>query len=273
MEVEKYIFRDRDRKLNVVLYYNEKEGKPTIDVSKSCPQCRCKVTAKCMFRLYPTISNESNGDDAATLQSRLDDTTLQLRQEKTTCREKDDKLNAIIADLKKNEEVIKSYEKKLVNRESAVSALKEQMEYLKVQNKETSKLKEENEGLKKNIQTLNGLQKVLNATSAEVEQMLQGYSDLKTPSEFAILNAARNATHRKPLETTSIFHMKQPLQPELCGKQTVIDLDMSYDGLGGHSKLDTFPVPLIKAKSCVPKLTAKHKLKRPTPSGVVSTKG
>lgn len=86
------------------------------------------------------------------------------------------------------------------------------------------------------------------------------------PSEYAMLNAARNVTHRKNENTnTSIFHQKQPLQPEPSERPTKVNLDMSYDGLGGHSKLDTFPVPLKKSKSLVPKLTAKHKLKRPTP--------
>lgn len=60
-----------------------------------------------MFRLFPTISNEASGDDAATLQSRLDDTTLQLRQQKTAFKEKEDKLNAINVDLKRNEWVNK----------------------------------------------------------------------------------------------------------------------------------------------------------------------
>lgn len=50
--------------------------------------------------------------------------------------------------------------------------------------------------------------------------------------------------------------------------ETNSPLDISYDGMGGHSKLDTFPVPKKSpVKSCIPKLTAKHKLKRPSPVG------
>ncbi|KAL0819227.1 hypothetical protein ABMA28_008472 [Loxostege sticticalis] len=395
-----------------------------IERSKSCPQCRNKVTDRCMFRIYPTISNETSGEDVTTLQSRLDDAQLQLRQQKATAKEKEDKLTAITTELRKNEEVLKSLEKKLVTRESAISALKEQLDYVKIQNKETHRLKEENESLKKNMQTLNGLQKVLNATSDEVEQMLQGYTDVRTvatfatalkralceseskknetrdrlqaakqqigveknnvadlqvkilqledklknaenkcmtmdakrkfseltdveallkpkiprinnitcerlneailhdtfnvsfdtmvnkieqadspylslkqsslaltalqqrpaqmppatklkPSEMAILNAARNITkrgaenHPSNSQKMSIFHKKEPAkidftkEPDLNSAQ----LDISYDGLGGHSKLDTFPVPNIRPpiKSCVPKLSAKHKLKRPNP--------
>lgn len=92
---------------------------------------------------------------------------------------------------------------------------------------------------------------------------------------MAILNAARNITkrgaenHPSNSQKMSIFHKKEPAkidftkEPDLNSAQ----LDISYDGLGGHSKLDTFPVPNIRPpiKSCVPKLSAKHKLKRPNP--------
>lgn len=47
-------------------------------------------------------------------------------------------------------------QKKLESKESAISALTEQLAYLKVQNQETNKLREENENLKKKIQTLTG---------------------------------------------------------------------------------------------------------------------
>lgn len=50
--------------------------------------------------------------------------------------------------------MLKTNEQKLVTRESAVKALKDQLDYVKVQNKETNKIREENEVLKKNMQTL-----------------------------------------------------------------------------------------------------------------------
>lgn len=56
-----------------------------------------------MFRLYPTVSNENNSEDAATLQSRLDDAQLQLRQQRVKYKEKEDKLAIVTADLKRQE--------------------------------------------------------------------------------------------------------------------------------------------------------------------------
>ncbi|XP_047997246.1 E3 ubiquitin-protein ligase TRAIP-like [Leguminivora glycinivorella] len=131
-----------------------------IERSKSCPQCRNKVTDRCMFRMYPTVSNENSGEDAATLQSRLDDAMLQLRTQKTEQKELRDKLTAATQEASKKEELLKAAEKRLVSRDSAVSALREQLEYVKIQNRETQRLKEENEVLKKNMQTLNGLREL-----------------------------------------------------------------------------------------------------------------
>ncbi|OWR49790.1 hypothetical protein KGM_214851 [Danaus plexippus plexippus] len=387
--------------------------------SKSCPQCRNKVTDKCMFRFYPTISNEATNEDAATLQSRLDDAQLQLRQQKASCKEHEEKISATEAEIKKNLALLKACEKKLESRDTAIAALKEQLQYVKIQNNETNRLREENEVLKKNMQTLNGLQKVLNATSEEVEKMLEGYSDIRMvatfatalkralcesedkknesrdqiqmlkqqlsaekryvaeiqakllsteellrvtkrkyfslkhkrkadsldstdsldmavkqmkpdqdlndavivqdsdtsntsintmvnriensespylslkqsslaltalqrhpthplpdrnlkPSELALFNSARNAITKKPdIQRTSIFHQKEPIKIQLSSENdpNMSLLNISYDGLGGHSKHDTFPSPRQSMKSCIPKLSAKHKLKRPNPIG------
>ncbi|XP_050354779.1 E3 ubiquitin-protein ligase TRAIP isoform X2 [Nymphalis io] len=395
-----------------------------ISRSKLCPQCRNMVTNRCMFRLYPTISNETSGEDVATLQAQLNDAQLQLQQQRTTHKEHKEKFAAAEVELKKNLALLKATEKKLESRDSAVSALKEQLEYVKIQNKETNRLKEENENLKKNIQTLNGLQKVLNATSEEVERMLEGYTDVRTvatfatalkralceseskknesrdrlqtikqqlaseknhvadlqakliaaeekltsaqrkydslknkrkvsdrldkslteeswesavkqmkpnedlnsaivlsdnnssfntmvnrienadspylnlkqsslaltalqrhpthplpeknlkPSEYALLNSARSAVTRKPdlaSAKTSIFQKREPAKIQFSQENdpNMSFMNISYDGLGGHSKLDTFPVPNTRPplKSCVPKLSTKHKLKRPNPVG------
>lgn len=393
--------------------------------SKTCPQCRNKVTDRCMFRLYPTISNDPTGVDATTLQSRLDDALFKLREKDTKHKEELDKLVEIEESLKRSLQSLAKLQKKLESKESAISALTEQLAYLKVQNQETNKLREENEILNKKIQTLTGLQNVLNATCEDVEQMLQGYTDIRTvatfasalkralcdtekkknesrdklqvikqqlaaetdrvndlhhklliaeeklaalkqkykdmklkrkspeaanrsltnnlkeppekqmrpnedlssisvlndtntslntlvnrienadspylnlkqsnlalttlqrhpthplpernlkPSEYALLSSARNATSKTTLPSTSktsIFHKKEPPKIQFS-QENDPDLSLaniSYDGLGGHSKLDTFPVPNKRQpqlQSFVPKLSAKHKLKRPNPVG------
>ncbi|CAK1545751.1 unnamed protein product [Leptosia nina] len=372
--------------------------KQWVDRSKSCPQCRIKVTNSCIFRIYLTVSNENTEEDVTTLQSKLDNTQLQLRQAHIDCKEKEKNISDLKLDLKKTEDLIQDLEKKLVIKSSAVTALKEQLKYVQIQNQETQRLKEENEFLKNNVETLKGLQKVLNACSEEVEKMLPDYNDIRTiamfatslkralcdsekkkneyrnqvqqlkqkldsekaktqklqiklnqaisdasikqqntclkkelskvtthddsaiditiqnktrengrssddsfthlvdkienadspylnlkqsslsltvlqrrpnhqlpdknlkPSEYALINSVK-ASVAKQQENLSIFKKKESVVEVNENSGGLIDI--SYDGLGGHSKLDIFPVPTKPGKSCIPKLTAKHKLKRP----------
>lgn len=383
--------------------------------SQSCPQCREKVTYKGLVKLYVTVSNENSVESPAVLQSALDDAQLQLRQQKAKVKEFEEKFEKVQEDLKKHGEFLKKCEAKLVCRDAAINGLKEQLEYMKVQNYETQRLKSENESLNKNIEMLNGLQKVLNATYDEVEQMLQGYTDVRTVATFATalkkalceselkkkelrkslqtlrrhLDTANNiclqkdnayveledkytilkskkhkvekkmrllertevipissdessfklrdqalpennvtlatenghdnassvveiiensdspylslrqgslalfALHGKPKpamdrikpselmminsinhssgsgasKTNSIFHKKDPVRMDSNMEADTIGL-LSYDGLGGHSKLDIFPKRVeLPTSSHIPKLSAKHKLKRPQVSG------
>lgn len=60
--------------------------------SKTCPQCRNKVTENGLIRIYPTVSSDQTLDDATTLQTRLDDAQLQLRQHTQARNELNDKL-------------------------------------------------------------------------------------------------------------------------------------------------------------------------------------
>ncbi|CAF4840950.1 unnamed protein product [Pieris macdunnoughi] len=367
-----------------------------ISRSKSCPQCRINVTERCMFRLYPTISNDVTVDDVTTLQSRLDDLQLQLRQEKTKCKEKDNQIKEFILNIKKIEDSLQSSEKKLVEKTSAVIALKDQLKYVQIQNKEVHKLKSENEALNKYVKTSTELNKVLNACYDEVEKMIEDYDDIRTlatfatalkralcdsekkknhyrdqghllkqklasekarvetlqrnldhmmslnvtltsldvpklskfessaepeiadsfkrevvapvrlvnsieksdspylslkqsslpltalqrrpnqqlldknlkPSEFALFNSIKKTCQNfKEKEKDSIFHKKEKPEVNLL-KENVTDMNTSYDGLGGHSKLDIFPQPSTSNMTRIPKLSVKHKLKRPNSQDV-----
>lgn len=69
----------------------------------------------------------------------------------------------------------------------------------------------------------------------------------------------------------SIFHKKKPanLRRSQENDPALSEMNIYYDGLGGYSKLKTFPVPNNKPvlKNYVPKLTTKHKLKKPNITG------
>lgn len=98
------------------------------------------------------------------------------------------------------------------------------------------------------------------------------FSNLFQPSELAIVNAAKS-TVMKPTDSKfkySIFEQKEQPAIRLTSDYDALnEMNISYDGLGGHSKLDTFPVPNNRPalKSFMPKVTTKHRLKRPTAVG------
>lgn len=160
-----------------------------------------------MFRLYPTVSNENTRVDAATLQTRLDDAELQLRQQRFKHKEKEDKIIALTTDLKSQEELLKSYEMQLVSFDTKVMSLSEQLEHAQLQNKDLLQLKDENESLKKSMQALNSIQKLLNSTIEEVDQMLQGCSDVRTLATFVTaLKRTLWESESKQNEIKSLLH-------------------------------------------------------------------
>ncbi|CAH2095080.1 unnamed protein product [Euphydryas editha] len=160
-----------------------------ISRTKTCPRCRNKITKRSIFRVYPTISNETPTADAATLQSQIDDTLLQLREQTESFNKYKDLLKDAQTQLHFFVPQIRIKDVDLNNSDSMILLLKLELERLKlVQNEDendVSKLNEENESLKNNIQTLNSMQKVLNATSDDVEQMLEGYTDIRTVAKLA----------------------------------------------------------------------------------------
>ncbi|CAH2095079.1 unnamed protein product [Euphydryas editha] len=349
-----------------------------ISSSKTCPQCRNQITKRSIFRVYPTITNEVPGAIVTMLRSRLDDTLLQLRKQTEKFNEHKDLLIDARVKLHNHLQQKLSNKEELRNKDLTIFALEEQIKQLKlVQNEEVSELKEENESLKKNIQTLNSLQKVLNATSDDVEQMLEGYTDIRTvaklatalkrelceskskenesrdrlqavkeelhfmnfllivlqakllvteekahvaqknyeylmkkrkalenpnrsfindsqessikqmkpneelnsgtvlndtntsfPSEHALLNSTRNAISILDLPSTSktsIFHKKEQAKIQLSQENdpNLSSMNIAYDGLGGHSKLDTFPVPNTRQ----PLKSLVHNLRQPAAAG------
>lgn len=81
------------------------------------------------------------------------------------------------------------------------------------------------------------------------------------------INSASSSNVKESL-SSSIFKQKELIQFNIKATSDESDADLSYDGLGGHSKLDRFPQRSERPlKSCVPKLTAKHRLKRPNGPG------
>ncbi|CAB3233839.1 unnamed protein product [Arctia plantaginis] len=204
-----------------------------LERSKTCPQCRNKVTDKCMFRIYPTIYDLS-AVNAGYLQSRLDNAILEVKKERELTKEKERQLEMVKYDLKKYKGLVKTYEMQIVSIESRLQSAKGELLFAQIEAKEAQKYKEENEELKKHMQTLNGLQTILNATSREVEQMLEGYSDMRTIATFASAlkralcesEAKKNEFRDKLFVANKELSLERKTEAELQNKIKLLEADL-----------------------------------------------
>ncbi|KAI5644780.1 ring finger domain-containing protein [Phthorimaea operculella] len=158
-----------------------------IERSKSCPQCRHRITNKCMFRVFPnTTDGASAGDETVpSLLVKLDNEKLQLRQKELEIKELRETNTKINSEIETHLNQVKALKSKILSADSALAAAKEQICFLKNDYKQVKKENEELRIQKEKAQTLQGLQKLLNSTAEEAEMMLQSYTEVRTVSIFA----------------------------------------------------------------------------------------
>ncbi|KZC08551.1 PREDICTED: E3 ubiquitin-protein ligase TRAIP [Dufourea novaeangliae] len=149
-----------------------------LDRSKSCPQCREKTTAIKIHRIYFNFSNnEAITEDTCSLQEKVDKLSLQLACKEKSAKDFSEKCQALEKEamcLRKDLMIIET------EKNTAIRALKQQLQYFKEQASETSSMKQENEQLKKRIEDCKNIETLLHATSEDVDEMLSRSCDLNT---------------------------------------------------------------------------------------------
>ena len=156
-----------------------------LERSKSCPQCREKVTQSKIHRLYFTFANnEIVESQASTLQDKIDGLKFQI-----LLKEKDiqyytsknvtlEKQNAGL-----RQEVYK-LEAEINQKNSAIHALKEQIEYFKKRSSKSDNLKKEITQLKDKLEDLKPLQALLHGPLSDVSRMIGNDKDPDTLIKF-----------------------------------------------------------------------------------------
>ncbi|XP_076060949.1 TRAF interacting protein no poles [Oratosquilla oratoria] len=150
-----------------------------IERSKSCPQCRHKATGKNVVKLYFDSTNCDNSQelDPVTLQHQVDNLKFQIRlREKDISDLTDDKKKEVDKNKGLLEEV-KKLTSKLKIQDTAVSALKTQLQYFDGLQTEVQKSREEAKTLRQQLQELKNVEKILAGTSEEVDFMLESYGE------------------------------------------------------------------------------------------------
>ncbi|XP_023290550.1 E3 ubiquitin-protein ligase TRAIP [Orussus abietinus] len=152
-----------------------------LERSKTCPQCRERVTQNKIHRLYFNFSNsESIKEDPYLLQVRLDNQKLQLSlknedikiltQEKKTFERQ-------AAGLRAEVKALQTEINKLTN---AIHALKEQVKYFKNLSTEADKAKQDAARFKKKLDEMRHLQIMLSAPPEDVDEMIKTTKDHNT---------------------------------------------------------------------------------------------
>lgn len=145
-----------------------------LERSKTCPQCRKKVTEKQLFRLYFNLA-EGEGEevqDAAAINSKLDSLAFNLR-----LKEKD--LSNVKEELEKETKVneglrteVKRYKKKVDDADSHRQCLEEKVTYLRLQAKEAQDAKAKVTSLQTKLDRLERMDTIIHGNVDDVQQVL-----------------------------------------------------------------------------------------------------
>lgn len=144
-----------------------------LERSKSCPQCREKVTQSRIHKLYLTISNnETNVESDPQMQNKLTSLKFQIMLKEKDINyfmSKNSTLEKQNAGLRKE---VRKLESDMNEKNSAIHALKEQTKYFKDQLSEYETTKKEIKQLKKKIEELRNIQMLLDAPIEDVKDIV-----------------------------------------------------------------------------------------------------
>ncbi|XP_017880344.1 uncharacterized protein LOC108625107, partial [Ceratina calcarata] len=147
--------------------------------SKSCPQCREKVTEKKIHRLYFTFSSNDTTTDYQTspLQEKVDNLKFQILLKE---REIEFHSSKSVTLMKQNtglKEEVTKLEGEINKKNAAIHALNEQIKYFKEENLQCDYLKSRIAHLKSKIGELKPIQTLLRSPLSDVSKMIQNTKD------------------------------------------------------------------------------------------------
>ncbi|PSN44320.1 hypothetical protein C0J52_09281 [Blattella germanica] len=148
-----------------------------LERAKSCPQCRNKTTEKSIHRVYFNVATNEAEEDSSLLHNKIDSLKFQLCLKDTDIKnnqEENSKLNNQNKGLR--EEIVK-LEKKIRIVESTSAAYKDQMRYLKAQQESAEAAVEEAKALRKQLDSMKSVQKIIHGSTADVEDILNKHGD------------------------------------------------------------------------------------------------
>nr|CAD7264151.1 unnamed protein product [Timema shepardi] len=185
-----------------------------LERSKTCPQCRYKTTEKTIHRVYFNVQTNDEPDDPNALRNHIENLKFKIhlkdtdiknaREENNTLKSRNVKLSvrqrflycclsctpfgamarSVTLSLSfvyngciLHRDEYKSVESKCSSLEMSVSALKEQMRFMKQQCNEAEEARIETRRLRAHLETLTNVETIVKGTVSEVEEVLNNGSD------------------------------------------------------------------------------------------------
>lgn len=143
-----------------------------LERSKTCPQCREKVTHSRIHRLYVTVSNETTVESDPHTQDKLASLKFQILLKEKDINyfmSKNSTLEKQNAGLRRE---VRKLESETNEKNSAIYALKEQIKYFKEQLLEYESAKKEIAQLKRKLEELRNIQMLLDAPMGDVKDIV-----------------------------------------------------------------------------------------------------
>ncbi|KAL4701938.1 hypothetical protein ACJJTC_014571 [Scirpophaga incertulas] len=252
--------------------------------SSSCPQCRIVVTENSIIRTFPTGLSINTDQDVTLMQCQLDDALLKVKQLEAIAKQRNDNVVAVKEELIKKINEVRIVEDKLRLQTNTCRIYEIRWASYIDQIKELDSLQEE---LHSNLNALNRAltesEDKKKSMRSQIVQLVQEVKKLKEDSDFELTlhkilhdqqvakttaetsgpssNMKRRAPEDSPNESHKTMRMQQP---EI---HNVEDIENSFPTelaiLNGLRNVAA-PAPGSQpARSAVPKLTAKRKLKKP----------
>nr|CAD7464204.1 unnamed protein product [Timema tahoe] len=148
-----------------------------LERSKTCPQCRYKTTEKTIHRVYFNVQTNDEPDDPNALRNHIENLKFKIHLKDTDIKNAREENNTLNGRNVKLRDEYKNIESKCSSLEMSVSALKEQMRFMRQQCSEAEEARIEARRLRAHLETLTNVETIVKGTVSEVEDVLNNGSD------------------------------------------------------------------------------------------------
>uniref|UniRef100_A0A182PMV1 RING-type domain-containing protein n=1 Tax=Anopheles epiroticus TaxID=199890 RepID=A0A182PMV1_9DIPT len=197
-----------------------------LERSKTCPQCRNRCTEARLVKVYFNVtSNLDTTEDNASLLEKLDNLTLKVREQQKQLKTFEDKAVEHKGEQKKMRKTLLGLEDELRTKNTAMFALKHEVDMLRGDRKTVTKLQEELDRVKTQLQSYTMVKQALEATAQEVEQMLT--SDMSRQAVIALATALKRELqaqeHKRKEQSDRLKRLQNELVEERRKRKTLED--------------------------------------------------